>query len=395
MRYYLKLFILSLKSKIDTDLRQDYGILSVIVSSLCNLILFASKLSVAIISGSVAMVADAFNNLSDLNSQIISLISFKVSSKPADKNHPFGHARAEYLATTLVSVLILLMGVSLLRSAYTSLKGETTADISLITFLVLIISILIKLGMYFYNRKLALALKSELLMATAKDSLNDVIATSAVLFSAILTLFSRINLDPYAAALVAIFIIKTGIQILLDMLNRLMGGSFESELFQSIIRKVNSYSEILSSHDLLIHEYGPGNVYATIHVAMDANMRLLDIHLIVDTIERAVHEETGVKLLIHVDPDRAMTSEEQRIVRLIQNTIHSIDLRLHIHDFQFLGHRNGIKQSVSYDVVIPDSFQMSDEELEQVITAKINEQGLNIRMFIDFDRAYKRYNKEH
>lgn len=390
MKKYWALFKNTLRNQVKIEQRDDYGVLSAVVGSLCNILLFSSKLLFGFISGSVALIADGLNNLSDLFSQVVTLVSFKISAKPADKNHPYGHARAEYLATTLVSLLIILMGVELLRSAYNSLNESQLPQSSIYSIIVIILSIAIKLWMYFYNHALGLKLNSDLLLATAKDSRNDVLATSAVLISAVVGMLFKINIDPYVGALVAVFVLKTGVQILFDMVNRLMGSTPDPEMFVGIIRQVNSYPEILSTHDLLIHEYGQANIYASIHVSMDAATPLSVSHAIIDKIEREVSKEYGVKLLIHVDPERPMTVAEQRVVRLVQNSVSQINTQYSIHDFQFLGHNAAGQREVSFDVVIPDKEKAEIETLRAQIENSIKAQEPELELYIDFDRAYQR-----
>ncbi len=390
MNKYRKLFFESLRHEVRMENREDYGILSALVGSVCNIFLFTGKLLFGYLSGSVALIADGLNNLSDLISQAVTLLSFKISAKPADKNHPYGHARAEYLATTGVAVLIILMGLELLRSAYESFGSQELPKTTLPTLIMIVISIFIKLWMFFYNRKLSLKLNSDLLMATAKDSRNDVLATGAVLFSAFMGLLFKINIDSYVGAVVAAFVLKTGIQILIDMVNRLMGSRPDPEMFKGIVRMVNLHPEILSTHDLLIHEYGHANIYASIHVSMDAQTALVVIHNIIDEIEREVAGEYGVKLLIHVDPERPRTVEEQRIIRLIQNSVNEISTQLSIHDFQFLNRSDQGHFRVSFDIVVPDNEKTSNEELNRSIQDKIHVYAPTLELLIDFDRAYQK-----
>ncbi len=390
MSRYWKLFKKSLKHDVEFEDREAYGILSAIVGSLCNILLFSGKLFFGYLSSSVALIADGLNNLSDLVSQAVTLISFKISAKPADKNHPYGHARAEYLATTVVAVLIILMGIELLRSAYDNLGKSELPSTNIYTLIVIVLSIIVKLWMYFYNKGLSLKLNSDLLMATAKDSRNDVLATSTVLIAAFVGLLFKVNIDPYVGGIVAFFVLKTGVQILLDMVHRLMGSTPDPEVFKGIVRMVNTYPHILSTHDLLVHEYGQSNIYASIHVSMDAQMPFIKIHGIIDQIEREVSKEFGVKLLIHVDPERPMTVDEHRIVRLIQNSINEVNLQLSIHDFQFLEQNEEGNLKVSFDVVVPDSEKTPNADLHKAIEEKIHAQEPNLELLMDFDRAYQK-----
>lgn len=390
MNNYWHLFTVSLRHEVQPEERENYGILSAIVGSICNIFLFTSKLFFGYLSGSVALIADGLNNLSDLISQGVTLLSFKISAKPADKNHPYGHARAEYLATSAVALLIILMGLELLRSAYGNFGSSELPTTNLPTIIVIIISIIVKLWMYFYNRKLSLRLNSDLLMATAKDSRNDVLATSVVLISAFAGLLFKINIDPYVGAVVAAFVLKTGIQIMMDMVNRLMGSTPDPEMFKGIVKMVNLYPEIISTHDLLIHEYGHANIYASIHVSMDAQTPLIKIHNIIDEIEREVAKEYGVKLLIHVDPERPRTVEEQRIIRLIQNSVNEINQQLSIHDFQILNKSDTGAFRVSFDIVVPDNEKTPNEILNRNIQGKIHALAPSLELLIDFDRAYQK-----
>lgn len=392
MRNYGRLFASVLRGQIEKGRREDYGVLSALVCALANLFLFASKFILGSLSGMAALVADAFNNLSDMLSQFITLFSFKVAAKPADKDHPYGHARAEYIATGALALIILLMGVELIRSAVDQWLHPRLPETDGLTFGLLALSILIKLGQFAFNKRVGTALGSDLLCATAKDSLNDVIVTGSVLASALLAHLLHVNIDAYVAALVALFILKTGVQVLVDMIDRLLGASPDPELFAGVIRLVNADPDIISSHDLRIHDYGPGQVFASMDVCMREDFRLKECHAVIDRLERQVKSELGLRLSIHVDPWSDLNDADYAVLQRIKSCVRRLHPELSLHDFQVL--EEGGERLYNFDVVLPDKCREKDEVWAARLEEEINAEGELLRLRMDFDRGYQAIKKK-
>ncbi len=297
----IKLFIKDGGSIETPAVRSAYGKMAGKVSIVCNMLLCIGKFLAGVISGSVSVTADAVNNLSDASSGVISLIGFKLSEKSADAEHPYGHGRYEYLAGFIVAALILVIGAELLRDSIIRIITPAEVEFGIAPLAVLSVSILVKLWMMFFNRKIGRIISSETLSAAAADSRNDVISTSAVLAALVISHFCSVELDGIMGAAVAVFILYSGIGLVRDALDPLLGKAQSAELVESIREKILSYDGILGTHDLMIHDYGPGRQFASVHVEVPAEMSLLDCHEIIDVIERDFLRE-GMNMLVHPDP---------------------------------------------------------------------------------------------
>ena len=284
--------------------RTAYGTFASIVCIACNIVLCAAKGAIGAAAGSVAIVADALNNLSDASSNIISLFGFKLASKPADAEHPYGHGRFEYLSGLAVAVLILIIGVELVRSSFEKILSPEPVEFSIAIVAVLALSILVKLWMALFNKRIGTRINSNTLMATAADSRNDVIATAAVLAATLASEFLGIDLDGWAGLAVGAFIIYSGAELVRDTVDPLLGKAPDPEFVQHIYRKITSYPGVLDTHDLIVHDYGPGRRFASAHVEMAAEMDPLKSHDIIDNIEEAFREEENILLVLHYDPHR-------------------------------------------------------------------------------------------
>ena len=353
----------------DPQVRRQYGMLSSITGIILNLLLFLSKFVVGTLFGSVSIVADAVNNLSDAGSQIISMISFRISAKPADREHPFGHARIEYVASMIVSFLILLIGLELLRESLRKIFSPELPERSWITVGVLLMSILVKLWLCIFNRVLAKRIDSAIMRATAADSLSDVLSTSAVLLTTLLLLLFpslTINLDAYMGVIVAILILVAGIRILNDTKNSILGEAPSEDTVRMIHDLVSEYPDALGIHDLTVHNYGPGHTIAALHIEVDGSRDIFLSHDMIDTIEQRLRRECGIEATIHMDPivtdDREVNALRERVSQIVRE----IDPAVRIHDFRFV---RGITHSnLIFDVAVPFELSLSEEEIKERVS---------------------------
>lgn len=366
--------------------REKYGLLGGLVGIACNLLLFISKLFIGIISSSVSITADAINNLSDAASSVVTLIGFKISSKPADSDHPFGHARVEYVAGLVVSFIIIFLGLQLVGSSISKILSPTALSVSPTTILVLILSILVKLWMSFFNRHLGEKIQSTTLKATATDSLNDVISTASVLLSIGIFYFTSINLDGFIGFIVACFIIYSGINVIKETISPLLGEAPTDELVHTIQSKILTYEGVLGLHDLVVHSYGPHKCFASVHVEVSATEDILVSHDLIDGIERDFALELGIHLVIHLDPIIKGDALSNALQDMLATIITRIDPALSIHDFravQGVTHTNLI-----FDITVPTNFKKTDKELAYLINQYLHEQDPSFHAVMTIDRNY-------
>lgn len=370
----------------DVRVRQRYGNLASCIGVLCNLLLFGGKFVVGTLFQSVAITADAVNNLSDAGSSLISLVSFRLSSRPADSGHPFGHARIEYIASMVVGVLVLMLGVELIRSSIDHIAHPPAIEFSWVSVGILAASILVKLWMFSYNRTLGKRIDSMVMQATATDSLSDVLATGAVLLSTIISPAIGFQLDGYMGALVALFIIVSGIRILKDTLNQLLGQMPDQELTNMIATKVLSYDGVLGIHDLMVHNYGPGRCFASAHVEVSSSVDILKSHDVIDNIERDFDMDCGIHLVIHLDP---IVTDDERVNALrikMAQIIRGIDPLLSMHDFRVvLGETHS---NLIFDVSVPFECKKTDDEITQAIYSAVSRMEGRCYAVVTIDHAY-------
>lgn len=323
--FFARFFIKDSKNYTNSVVRNNYGKFSSIVSIIFNIVLFAFKLIAGVISGSVGIMADAFNNLSDASSSIISFVGFFLSSKPADSEHPYGHGRYEYLSALMVAVLVCAIGIELFTTSLDKIFNPTEVKFSLISWVVLIGSILVKLYMMFFNRKIGKLISSQTLIATSNDSRNDVITTSAVLVSSFIGSITNIQIDGYVGSAVAVFIVVSGLLLVKDTLNPILGSSPTPELVKSIHDKIMSYENIEGTHDLMVHDYGPGKIFASAHVEMNAEIDTIISHDIIDNIENSFKEELGIEIILHYDPIYTDDEKISDLRKFLKDIVTEID----------------------------------------------------------------------
>ena len=338
-----------------------------------NALLFAMKLTVGTLARSVSITADALNNLSDAGSSVVTLLGFKLAEKPADADHPYGHARYEYLSALAVAAMILFIGFELAKSSLEKIFNPQTVAFSWITAFILIASILIKLWLSLYNHRLGKKIGSDTLLATAADSRNDCIATGAVLLSGVLETFTGWHIDGYMGLGVAIFILYSGIGLAKDTISPLLGEAAGPELREQILDQIRSEKQVLGYHDLMVHDYGPGRRFASVHVEMDRREDPLLCHELIDNLERECLKTHGIHLVIHYDPVVTDDPELVRMKAVTTQALQQIDNRLSLHDFRMVqgsGHTNLI-----FDVSIPEELMGKKKEIKAKLDEILNHQA--------------------
>lgn len=357
------------------------------VGIFCNLLLFAGKFLAGTIFGSVAVTADAVNNLSDASSNIVSILGFWLGSRPADHDHPFGHARYEYLAGLAVSVMILVIGLQLALESISKLITPTPVAFSWLTVAVLIASILVKLWMALFNKRMGKAIHSETLMATAADSRNDVLSTAGVLCAVILTKITGLDrIDGVMGLAVAAFILISGWGLVGDTLSPLLGQKPDPELVAHIRDKILSYEGVLGIHDLMVHDYGPGQQFASVHVEVPADQNVLDCHDMIDNIEKDFLEQDHLQLTIHYDPIVTDDPLVNRLKGLLLMAAHELDSRITIHDLRIVpgvSHTN-----VVFDCVLPDQPHLDEESVRTHLTQAVEKEFPTYRCVITLERDF-------
>ncbi|MCI5953890.1 MAG: cation diffusion facilitator family transporter [Lachnospiraceae bacterium] len=381
-----KLFIKNREEVKDQKVRQAYGVLCGAVGIFLNLCLFAGKFIAGFISNSIAITADAFNNLSDAGSSIITLIGFKMAGQKPDPDHPFGHGRIEYISGLLVSVIILLMGLELLKSSVTKIIHPEELTFSPVILVILIVSILVKCYMFFYNKTLGKKLNSSAMMATGTDSLSDTLATTVVLISTLVAHFSGLAIDGWCGVAVGLFICYAGINAAKDTISPLLGQAPEPEFVNQVNSIVMAHEEVIGIHDLIVHNYGPGRVLISLHAEVPADGDILSLHDVIDTIEHELRDTLNCHAVIHMDPVQVGDPETDRLKGIVKECIAEIDPSLTIHDFRIV--TGPTHTNLIFDVVTPYNFPMSDNELTAEITRRIQKENPSYYTVIEVDKKF-------
>ena len=384
-RLLLRLFVRNADQTDDPKVRSAYGILAGIVGILCNLLLFAGKLVVGTLSGSVSITADAVNNLSDASSSVVTLVGFRIAEKPADEGHPYGHARVEYISGLAVAALILVIGVELAKNSVKKIFLPSPVEFSPVVAGVLLMSILVKLWMALFNRTLGRRIGSATLQATAADSRNDVISTGAVLLAAVVEAWTGWTIDGYVGRLVALFIIWSGVGIARDTIDPLLGKPTDPALRKLIADEIFQSEKVLGFHDLMVHDYGPGQRFATVHVEMDMREDPMACHDIIDDIERDCWERHRIHLCIHYDPIVTDDAELNHMRKLVQQRIQALDPRLSIHDFRMV--RGASHTNLIFDMIIPYEMESRKAELKRQVDEAVRQESNRYFSVITFDEA--------
>lgn len=381
-----RIFIKNRDKVKDASVRRAYGTLGSVVGIILNILLAAGKYLTGAIFGAISLQADGINNLSDAGSQIISLISFKIAAKPADREHPFGHARIEYVASMIVSFLVLHIGLDLLVEAFGKIiSPKSSTEFSWIMIIVLGISVAVKMWLCLFNRKLAKKIDSPTMKATAADSLSDAAATAAVLVAMLVLNFTGFDADGYMGVIVAGIILFAGIKILNETKNSILGESPDPEVVNDIKRIVGEFPDALGIHDMVVHNYGPGMTIVTLHIEVDGSKNIFDSHDMIDLIERRLNTELSIQANIHMDPiviDDAEINEKKELVRGI---VKEIDSRMDIHDFRFV--RGITHTNLIFDISTPFELKMSDDAIKKEVARRVSKHDESYFTVVTVDRG--------
>ena len=383
--FLLRCFVPDYQNTADPAVREKYGNLAGIVGIICNVLLFAGKLLAGTLGGSVSVTADAVNNLSDASSSIVTLIGFRLAARPADEKHPYGHARMEYLSGLAVAVMILVIGVELVKSSVQKILHPEAVEFSVLTAAVLTGSILLKLWMALFDRKLGKKISSAALIAAAADSRSDVIATGAVLLACVVGRLTGLMIDGWAGLLVALFILWSGVGVVKDTVDPLLGAKPDEALVRAIAYLMTSHVDILGFHDLMVHDYGPGRRFASVHAEIDHRIDPLIAHEILDEIERQAKRELYVDLVIHYDPVVTDDPEVAAVRTRVLQIMHGLDPRLSLHDFRMVSGSHHV--NVIFDMVIPPEDAQTAEQLRRQIEAQLQDGKKTYHLIVTFDTA--------
>lgn len=373
----------------DMKVRKVYGVLSGVVGIVLNVILAVGKFIIGIISGSISIIADAFNNLSDAGSSIISLLGFYIGEKKPDRDHPFGHGRMEYISALLVSVIILIMGFELAKGSIQKIIKPGQVESGVMTIVILVVAILVKLYMFVYNRFYGARIKSQSMKATAIDSISDVGATLVVLISVIVGKITEVNIDGYAGLIVALFIFYAGFRSIKETMDPLLGQAPEPDFVQLIRDIVERYEEIIGVHDLIVHDYGPGRRIISLHCEVSEDGNMVELHEIIDRCERQLMDELGCMATIHMDPITINNERVNFLKTTILTEIHKYNSKITIHDFRVVD--GPTQTNVIFDAVMPNDLKVSEKDMRKKLEDIIKGLPGNCVGVITIDRQFSEW----
>lgn len=384
--FILKTFMKDYSDNKDSATRKKAGFLSSTVGIVCNIILFVSKFIIGTIANSVAIISDAFNNLTDCLSCIITMFGYNLASKPADKEHPFGHGRMEYFTSLIIAVFIIIVGFEFFKTSLSRIFNKEDIDVTYFTIIVLVLSILLKFWMYLFNKKMSTIFNNQAMMATSYDSLSDAMTTSITLIGSIISLFTSFPIDGVIGLIVSGLIIKTAISIIKDTLDELLGKPADKETTQQLLDIVMSHQGILGVHDLMIHNYGPNNMIASLHAEVDAKQNVLEAHDTIDNIEKEIFEKMKIMTTIHLDPIETDNIQLNQYKTIVSKVLNEIDPELSFHDFRMVvgqTHTNLI-----FDVIINDKYRDKNQMLKEKIDEQLKLIDNKLETVITFDSQF-------
>ncbi len=381
--FLVKRFVKNYSDIENAAVRQSYGALSSVIGLISNLSLFLLKYSMGVLSGSISIISDAFNNLSDSGGCVVTFLGCRMASKPADKNHPFGHGRVEYLTSLILSVIIVIVGFELFRGSAKKIENPQPVCFSVTVLVSLIISIGVKLWLSLFNAKLGRKIHSRVLTATAEDSRNDVIATSATIIALLSSLFTDFPIDGIMGLIVSVFILKTGLEIIRDTVDDLIGKPVSSEISANIKNTILSDSEIIGVHDLVIHNYGITKMIGSCHIELSSTKSFKEVHEIADNMERSIQKKFNISLTIHTDPVDIGDEKTSEYRKITESAVLSLDSGFSVHDFR-LSECDG-KTSIFFDMIIPYGCRISCDEIKECIDNKLRTHGCSFDTVITFD----------
>lgn len=387
IKLLIKKFIPDSENVSDKEVRERYGILSGVLGVCCNVFLFALKLTIGLLMNSIAIISDAVNNLSDTASSVVTIVSSKMSNKQADREHPYGHGRIEYIASMLVAFIIVLVGVELLKSSADKIFHPEVLQFSVGLLIILSVSILVKVWMYSYNKFIGKRINSTVMETTAVDSLNDCVATTAVILSVIIGKFTAFPVDGIMGVFVSGLIIWSGISVAKEIMGRLIGEPPSEELVKNITDFVMKADGIVGVHDFMAHDYGPGATIASLHAEVPDDVNIVKIHETIDAVEKEVFENFGVLLVIHMDPI-SLNCEKTNLAReMVKEIVTTINPEFSIHDFRMVDGENNV--NLIFDLVVPIEMKPDErKEVLRILSEKVKEKDRRYNIVVQIDNAY-------
>ena len=387
IKLLIRTFVKNYEKTDDKKVRESYSVLGGILGGICNLFLFAVKLFIGMTMKSIAIMSDAFNNLSDMGSCCVAVIGAKLSNRRPDREHPYGHGRLEYISSLIVAFLIMLVGFELFKSSFDKILHPEEITFSLPMMIILALSLLVKLWMYFVYTYIGKTIDSTVMRATARDSVNDVISTSAVIIATTIGYFLPFSIDGYIGVIVAVYIMYGGFDLTRETIGLLLGTPPSPELIQQITDEVTKADEICGIHDLIVHDYGPGRKFASVHAEIPENSNIVHAHEVIDEVERDVSEKLGIMLVIHMDPVADKDEVVIGLKKLVLETAKGIDETITIHDFRIT---NGDKKiNAIFDMVIRDNFDENErKKIVDELKKRVAEKDPRLNLIVTIDEVY-------
>ena len=386
-KFLIKKFVPDYENTSDKYVRERYTVLAGIMGIICNFLLFLVKLFIGVFMGSIAIISDGFNNLTDMGSSLIGIIGAKLSNMRPDKEHPFGHGRLEYISSLIVAFLIILVGIELFKASFAKIFNPQKINFDPILMFILILSVFIKLWMYIYNRYMGKKINSQILTATSKDSINDVFSTITVIVSTFLGLFTSFPVDAVMGILVSGLILYSGYDVAKETINLLLGNSPDKELVNEISNIILNGEGIVGIHDLIVHDYGPGRIMASVHAEVPSDVDIIKIHEVIDELEQNISNNMGIMIVIHMDPILVNCEKTNKLKEMIKNIVNDIDVRFSIHDFRITDGDNRI--NLIFDIVVPcDYDEAKRKELILNIKEKVSLIDKKYSLVIHIDNEY-------
>lgn len=387
IKLLIRTFVKNYEKTDDKKVRESYSVLGGVLGGICNLFLFAVKLFIGMTMKSIAIMSDAFNNLSDMGSCCVAVIGAKLSNRRPDREHPYGHGRLEYISSLIVAFLIMLVGFELFKSSFDKILHPEEITFSLPMMIILALSLLVKLWMYFVYTYIGKTIDSTVMRATARDSVNDVISTSAVIIATTIGYFLPFSIDGYIGVIVAVYIMYGGFDLTRETIGLLLGTPPSPELIQQITDEVTKADEISGIHDLIVHDYGPGRKFASVHAEIPENSNIVHAHEVIDEVERDVSEKLGIMLVIHMDPVADKDEVVIGLKKLVLETAKGIDESITIHDFRIT---NGDKKiNVIFDMVIRDNFDENErKKIVDELKKRVAEKDPRLNLIVTIDEVY-------
>jgi cation diffusion facilitator family transporter len=388
-KYIVSYFIKNYEDVNDINVREKYGIVSGVLGIIINLVLFTVEIILGLITNSIAIIADAFHNLTDVTSSIVALVGFRMSIKPADKTHPFGHGRMEYISALIVSFLILMVGFEFVKTSFGRIMHPESVSFNITTLIVIAFAIPLKLWLSYFNKSLGKMINSSTLEATGKDALNDVAILSGVIISLAFAYIFKVNIDGYVSMIIAVFIMLSGISLIKETINPLLGEAPDPELVNEIKTSVLGYEHILGVHDIIIHNYGPGRSMASLHAEVPSNISIMKIHEIIDKGERELSEKFNMFIVIHMDPVCHDSKEIIDAENIVQKILKRFPIISSFHDLRIIG--EGENKNLVFDIVISfdkELTQGDEEKLKLDIDTAIKSEHVGYNIVLTVDRDY-------